>query len=96
MSRKNTFARWRKIREKGKKHYIISYGVLGWGIPAGFIFFIFEGIIAHGFDISKYFTGDWMSSFLVGLISCLLGGILYGYLMWGANEKKYHKEYLNR
>jgi len=96
MNKKNRFKKWEKVREKGRKHYIIYYGVLGWGLSTGILFFILGEILDHGLNISEYFTGDWISSLVIGVASFLLGGILFGYFMWGVNENYYHDKYLNK
>ncbi|KGX91628.1 hypothetical protein N781_03875 [Pontibacillus halophilus JSM 076056 = DSM 19796] len=96
MSKKNRFAKWEKIREKGKKNYIIYYGVLGWGLSAGILSFILGEVFDHGLNITNYFTGDWLLSLVIGLVSFLLGGILFGYCMWGISESYYHDKYSNK
>jgi len=82
--------RWEKIRGKGRKHFIIFYGLLGCGLSTGIISFILVEILDHGLMLSKYFTGDWLKTLLIWLFSFLLCGPLFGYLMWGVNENFYH------
>lgn len=97
MNNKNRFEKWGKTREKGKIHYIFYYGVLGWGLTAGILSFFFNNtILKHGLNFSKYFTGDWITSLVFCLFSCFLGGIVFGYLMWGTNENHYNDTYLNK
>ncbi|WP_051255110.1 hypothetical protein [Pontibacillus marinus] len=92
MNKKNK-NKWEKVREKGKKHFIIYYGVFGWGLSAGVLSFILGEVFDHGIMVSRYFTGDWVRELIIWLFSFLLCGILFGYLMWGVNENFYHDEY---
>lgn len=95
MSKEKRFEKWRKVREKGRRNYIIYYGVLGWGLTTGILFFILGQLLKHGLHISGYFTEDWLLTLTISLVCFLFGGILFGYITWGLNESSYHDKYIN-
>ncbi|GGD14052.1 hypothetical protein [Pontibacillus salipaludis] len=86
---KNANQKWSKIREKGKKHYILYYGVLGWGLSTGVLFFLLGEGMEHKLTFGDYFTGGWVLELAIAIGSFLLGGLLFGYTIWGLNEGNY-------
>ncbi|WP_113927105.1 hypothetical protein [Bacillus sp. P14.5] len=95
MSKRSRITKWKKVREKGKKHYILYYGIFGWGISTGVLFFLLGQAYEYKLNFSEYFSGDWMVTLIISLVSFMLGGILFGIYSWGANENYYHDKYIN-
>jgi hypothetical protein len=75
---------WEKIRTKGKWHYILTYGVLLWGVSTAILFSL----------LTTFVMGE-QASFLITLPLSIvlfpLGGIAWGYFMWIFSEKAYKK-----
>ena len=67
---------------KGKFHFVLLWGVIGWGIPVAIVAKL--GIHIFG-----------SRSFLDGLISWLImfsvAGIFYGIWLWSYQNKRYEK-----
>ncbi len=67
---------------KGKWHFIIVHGVIGWGLLTAILF-----------SIVNYLTND--TQFLEGMdnyfIIFPIGGIAWGYAMWLRLYNQYHK-----
>ncbi|TFB19516.1 hypothetical protein E3U55_10145 [Filobacillus milosensis] len=95
MAKKKHFEKWGRIREKDKKHFIIYYGVLGWGLSTAILVFFIGEIADHGLTFADYFTGEWIKSLLIAFMSFMLGGVVFGYMMWGVYENNYHDKYIN-
>ncbi|WP_345240600.1 hypothetical protein [Pontibacillus salipaludis] len=91
MNERHTKAKekWSKIREKGRTHYILYYGVLGWGLSTGLLFFLLGEGMEHKLTFEDYFTRGWALELAIAIGSFLLGGLLFGYTMWGLNEGNY-------
>ena len=83
-------AKWKKTRAKGRRHFIIYSGVLGWGL----IMFVFMTAFIHlqqaNFDIQQL-SGLSLVVVLVNLLVWTLGGLVFGVLTWHGNEKLYQK-----
>ncbi|WP_082232841.1 hypothetical protein [Halobacillus massiliensis] len=85
--------KWKKVRENGKKHYIINYGILGWGLSTGILFILYSQLVGNGLQFLQYTAGDWVAKLLLTLGIFLLGGVLFGYATWQINERFYYKRY---
>jgi hypothetical protein len=67
------FAKWEKIRQKGKLNFIIKYGVLMWGIGSA---------ILSAFICSIIGDNSFLSLLPIYLITFpICGGIFFGYFM---------------
>lgn len=77
------FDQWSKTRQKGKKHFVLVYGVLAWGIPMYVVLALFVHRPESGFTV-----GYLVSSALVWF----LGGLLFGTLTWSMNENRFYVE----
>lgn len=71
--------RWTKIRERGRKRFVLLYGVLGWGVPTALLFTIWNGF-AEGWD-------GLLAKLLISLVIFPIGGIFWGMLMWAFLER---------
>ncbi|MFA6185962.1 MAG: hypothetical protein WC770_01955 [Phycisphaerae bacterium] len=76
------FAKWEKIRQKGKWNYIIKHGVLIWGIGSAIFAAFFSSIIGDK---------SFLKMLPINLITLPIGGIFWGYFMWFYMEKAYMK-----
>ena len=88
------FEKWEVTRSRGKKHFILYAGVLGWG---GFMFLFLTFVIPAlkkaritFLESSSYFLVD----FLVILIPAAILGFLGGKCMFYLIEKNYLKSML--
>lgn len=76
---------WKKIREKGKRHFILYRGIIGWGIPTGILYTIMiKGL--KGVTI-----GDILGKLIISIIVFPIGGYFWGLWVWNIQEKKYKK-----
>jgi hypothetical protein len=73
-------ARWEKVRARGKGRYILASGVLSYGLPM----FVFMTFFVHRNDLGPGFIG-------FSAIMWLLGGALFGTIMWHVLERQYRK-----
>jgi hypothetical protein len=82
--------KWAKIRLKGKTHFIIYRGVLGYGL----FMFLFNTIYQHlrltGFELSSLILIP-METIIVNLIIWSLAGVAFGYMLWFIMERNYNK-----
>lgn len=75
-----TAQRWERLRQQGRKSYIIKYGILGWGIPVA--------LAVTGLD---WYHGTPAIDLAVPLairlvLFGILGGLAFGASMWKFNE----------
>ena len=74
--------RWKTLRTKGKRRYIIENGVLGWGMPM----FVFMAFINTPFS-----EGFLTKNAIVHYVVWPLGGLFFGLCTWYFAEKRYNK-----
>ncbi len=80
----NKLEKWEKLRAKGKWHFILIYGVLGWGVGTAALFsLIFPLVMGHKVPFLPVFASS--------IVLFPLGGIAWGYCMWILSEKAYAK-----
>jgi hypothetical protein len=72
--------KWREIRVKGKAHYILTHGILQFGLPFSAVF-----------NGTKFIQPQisWVKLAIVVLGGALAGGIVFGLLMWSIKEKSF-------
>lgn len=80
---------WEKIRGKGKKHFILYRGMIGWGITTGILFSIINTIMIEG--IKGVTIGDIIGKLIISIIAFPIGGYFWGLWVWNIQEKKYKK-----
>ena len=81
---KNKFARWEKLRVKGKWNYIIKYGMLYFGLMMAVLVSFINPLILGG-DIS-------ISRIIMSFILFPLAGIGWGAITWWNMERKYSRQ----
>jgi hypothetical protein len=77
--------RWRVIRERGERAYILRYGVVYWGVSMAVLFSL-APILNIEFDHL------WWFKVLLAWVLFPLGGYYYGRWMWKFMEQKYREE----
>ena len=76
--------KWRATRERGMLSYLLTQGVLAWGVPMFIVMsFIVNRPFADGITIGKIFLhgGIW-----------LVAGLFFGAATWTIFEKMYRRE----
>lgn len=90
----NRLAKWEKLREKGKWHYVLKYGILGWGVITAVLFSTIFSLVMGGEGKASFF-----SVLSLSMVLSPVGGVAWGFFMWNFNEKAYQKakasEYAN-
>ena len=74
-------AKWEDIRNKGKRKYIIKYGLIFWGIPMAILVSLLQYLSVGKLNV--------IMNVIISIIVFLLGGLLYGLIMWTYLEKRY-------
>ncbi|MFC0524471.1 hypothetical protein ACFFGV_12925 [Pontibacillus salicampi] len=95
MGKDKRMEKWEYTRTKGKRRFIISNGVLGWGLPTALLFFGITNMVEHGMSLQSYITGEGIMEMLISLIIFPLGGVIFGYMVWGLNESMYADDQSN-
>lgn len=74
---------WERLRKKGKIKYIIINGMLLWGLPMAVIM-----------NIYFHYRADypWFPSIYYITPIFLIGGIIFGSIMWSILEKRYQAQ----
>jgi hypothetical protein len=72
--------RWERTRAGGRKHYILVYGVLGWGLLTALLFSSMPLLFGKSFD--------WIRAAL-SLVLFPIGGIWWGSMVWKYMEDRY-------
>jgi hypothetical protein len=69
-----------KIRAKGRKHYILYTGILGWGMSAFLLTTFWIWYDKYGWQFPS--LGDIFLSVLIGLPLWSVGGYIWATIMW--------------
>jgi hypothetical protein len=83
MNQKN-MDKWGSLRLKGKKHFVIRYGILGWGLSFAVLSYALQ-----------YLTGNVKHFFLdaiIYLILSFIGGCVWGLIVWNSMERQYRNK----
>ena len=77
------FKKWKETRKKGKTHFIIFSGVIGYGLPMFFVMC---------FVVNKPFINGFTASNVASQVSIwLVAGLSFGFIMWHGMEYMYSK-----
>ncbi|USI26665.1 hypothetical protein ACD631_09755 [Alteromonas macleodii] len=76
--------KWAKTREKGKQHFVLVNGVLGWGVPTAILWSTLMEFLEPSENI-------WVRP-IIALIIFPIAGIAFGYFTWNKSEKTFEKE----
>ncbi|MBU3107729.1 hypothetical protein [Clostridium gasigenes] len=81
VSNNRNFKTFNEIKSLGRKNYILKYGIVGWGIPTTIIVSILKLLFNS--------ETQALRSFIINLlIFPLVGGTLFGLIMWEFVRKK--------
>lgn len=82
------FERWSLIRRKGERHFVLTRGVLMWGVPLGVTLGLINLHHLSGLDFGIFM--------IIQLgVSCIIG-LPYGWIMWEKGERRYREIVENR
>jgi hypothetical protein len=76
-------AAWEAARAKGPLRYVLTRGVLAWGVPMGAFLTLYE-YFATGLSFEAHEVA-------VRCFVFVLGGVLYGAIDWKLTESRYRK-----
>lgn len=84
----NRSARWKKVRLKGKTHFIWFRGVFGWGLCMFLFSTTFYYIQRLGFSLptSENFPYNIL---IINVVICPIAGYIWGAWTWSLTEKSY-------
>jgi hypothetical protein len=78
---------WKEIKSKGKIHFIIKIGIIGWGVPTAILYTLINELFENGLVFTMYFNGEFIKDLLLNLLVFQVGGIFFGWWMWKIAEK---------
>jgi len=76
------FFRWTRIRKLGRQRFNIVFGVLIFGFPVG-------AALVAWFSYLEGRISSWTAA--VGFCPALVGGYIFGAVVWTITERKYRK-----
>ena len=82
-------ARWERFRAKGKAHFVLLWGVLGWGGTTGLLMYFGPLLWNSTFEWRLFGQAAFYVDFLPQLGLWLLAGIVWGSWMWVWAERQY-------
>lgn len=85
--RKSDLRRWDKLRERGRRDFVLRKGVLGWG---GWMYVVMSACQVY------WHPGHLVGILLFGVPLWLGAGALWGVLTWWAMERAYRRRDLNQ
>lgn len=77
---------WELLRQKGKGRFILITGVLFYGVPMFVIMTFFVNVASHQTQVMPE-----AMRVAISLVIWLLGGAVFGWIMWRLNESRYQK-----
>ena len=74
---------WELTRVKGRTRFVLTRGVLGWGVPMALVMLLKD----------YFFDGEALTpvGLLISLVVFLSGGYFFGLALWALNEKSYRR-----
>ncbi len=82
--------RWELIRKRGKRHFVLYRGILGWGLWMFIVMTIFGHLNQVDFQLSFLETIS-IPMVITNLIVWTIAGYVFGQWTWSASEKTYLK-----
>jgi hypothetical protein len=76
-------SQWERVRQRGRRRYVVLYGVIGWGLLIALLSSAIHALIS-GLDGA-------VRNLAFNLVMMPLFGILFGYWMWSYNEDKHRR-----
>ena len=72
-------AKWERVRARGKRRFVLTRGVLGWGVSTGILVSALEGVQTPSF---------WLH-LIASLLVFPAGGYFWGTWVWDILEPQY-------
>ena len=86
-SKSSQMKKWEEKRKQGKIKFIMTTGVICWGVTTGILWSLAMFFIDQNPKTLKLF----ISFFIPGIIGFPIGGYFWGLIMWNLTEKKYQR-----
>ncbi len=80
--------KWKKIRARGMRRYILMNGVAGWGLPLAFLYATISTYADQG---SVTFNDAFYRLLIIAVLLFSIGGIIVSIWMWNSSERAYRK-----
>ena len=80
-SRQQRLASWGETRRKGRRHFIVMRGALGWGVSTALTWTLVMWLIAPEFNV--------LPNLPLALVMFPLGGLVWGWIIWESTEKEF-------
>jgi hypothetical protein len=80
--------RWKRVEARGRKHFIWTRGVLGWG---GFMFVFMTTIDFARRGTLHRDVADYVFYIVLNLLIWPLAGYVWGRWVWSSMEKRFSK-----
>lgn len=87
---KDILDNWGPQREKGKKNFIVKFGILTWGTSTFLLYWLLLTLINW---LTKSNTPFVLTQMLISYALFLVFGVAYGLILWQRNEKIYLKKF---
>ena len=82
-------ARWAKLRQKGRRHFIWLYGVAVMGIGMFMLNTLADFYFESGLPTNS--AAVLFLSLSINLLASLLAGYIFAVLLWRISERQYNK-----
>lgn len=83
-------SKWEKVRSRGKRHFVLIRGVLGWGL----VMFLFMTVFSHfqktGFKAPS-FDDISITIIVINAVIWPIAGFVWGACTWSITDKSYLK-----
>ena len=75
--------RWAEVRKGGRTRFVVLHGVVGWGLTTALLFSVVMPLINENDTFPELLP--------TALITFPIGGIAFGWFLWGVLERAYAK-----
>jgi hypothetical protein len=83
---------WEEIRSKGQLNFILTQGIIGWGVPVAILVFFITRLLEFGINFTMYFNEGWGADLFTNILAySLVGGVILGWWLWKIGESKYQE-----
>lgn len=84
------FNNWQVKRDRGKRHFIVRFGIFTWGVSTFAVYWVL--ILIFGKITGDMNLVNW-GQMLFTLLFFAAFGAIYGALLWKRNEKIFKKKF---
>lgn len=78
--------RWEALRARGRRRFIMEYGVLRWGLPTAALWALGMWLIDGDWRFGRFVT-----LFMIAIVTFPIGGWLLGGYSWHASESAWRR-----